>query len=94
MTDPKSRSLKECSKLRTQRNQARAAVGLKKGDPRQADHLEPKLKKKSYNNAKSNIAKVTKAEHKKKMKNSKTETGGRPKGSKDTVKRKTARKKK
>lgn len=79
LTDPKGRSLKECSKLRTERNRARAKAGLKKGDPRQVDHVKPKLGAKSYDNGSSNLKVVTKAAHKKKMKNSKTETGGRPK---------------
>ncbi len=74
--------------MRTERNRARAKAGLKKGDPRQVDHVKPKLGAKSYNNGDSNLKVVSKSAHKKKMKASKVETGGRPKGSKDTVKRK------
>ena len=91
MTARKSDSTAKQSKDRLDRMKARRIVEkklgrkLKKGE--QVDHVKPKIGG-SYDNGSSNLKAVSKTAHKKKMKNSKTETGGRPKGSKDTVKRK------
>jgi len=92
MTDPRSRSTKECSKLRTQRNQARAKLEKKLGRKlrpgEQCDHDKAKGRKKNYNNSESNLSVKTQKAHTAKGRAAKNETGGRMKGSKDTVKRK------
>ena len=83
MTDRRSASKAEKSKARLERMHARKKLGLKEGDPREAHHSKGKGSKTSgYNNGKSNLKAVSKKEHAKKPNN------GRPKGSKDTVKRK------
>jgi hypothetical protein len=92
LTDRRNATLKEKSKARKERNQARSKAGLKKGDPRQVDHIKAKLGKKSYDNSSGNLKVVTKSAHKKKMKNSASESGGRPVGSKDQSKRKQRKK--
>lgn len=96
MTDPKGRSTKECSKLRTQRNRARKALedklGRKLKPGEQCDHKVAKGRKKNYSNGKSNLQAVTQKAHTAKGKATKGETGGRMKGSKDTIKRKTRKK--
>lgn len=87
MTDPKGRSLKECSKLRTQRNRARAATNAKKGDGKEVHHKKAKGSGSgSYNNSKGNLELLSKSEHVKKKSNGKR--------GKDTVKRKTTTRKK
>lgn len=92
MTDRRNATLADKSEARRLRYEARAKIeeklGRKLKPNEQVDHKDPKLASKSYNNSSSNLKVVTKSEHKEKMKNSDKETGGRPKGSKDTVKRK------
>ena len=81
MTDPKGRSKKECSKLRLERMHARKAAGAKPGDGKEVHHKKAKGSGNgSYNNAKGNLEKLSKNEHKKKPSNGKR--------GKDTVKRK------
>lgn len=67
---------------------AEKRIGRKLKDGEQVDHVKPKISG-SYDNSDGNLKVVTKSEHKAKMEKSATETGGRPKGSKDTVKRKS-----
>ncbi len=78
MTDRRSATTAEKSAKRQGRRVARKKLGLKEGDPREADHVKPKKGKKSYNNAKSNLRAVSKSAHKKKAKGQGL-TGGRPK---------------
>lgn len=100
MTARKSASTAEQSEARRQRYEARSKVEkklgrkLKKGE--QVDHVKPKLGKKKYDNSTGNLKATSKSNHKKKMSSSKSETGGRPKGSKDSVirKKKVVKKKK
>ena len=51
-------------KNRSKRNQARKKMGLKKGDPREVDHIKPLSK--SGGNGKSNLRVVSRSTNRKK----------------------------
>jgi hypothetical protein len=87
LTDRRSATKAEKTKARRERDQSRRKLGLKPGDGKEAHHKKGKGGKTSgYNNGSGNLQALSKSEHKKKPNN------GRPKGSKDTVKRKSRKK--
>ena len=83
MSDRKDSTLAERSEARRRRYEARAKLGLKPGDKREAHHCKGKGSSDcGYDNSKSNLKAVDKDEHMSKGNH------GRPKGSKDSMPRK------